>query len=406
MDPILGKTLSHFRILSQLGEGGMGVVYKAEDTKLDRPVALKVLPPERVGDEERRLRFMREARTAAAISHPNIAAVYEIDEADGVIFIAMELVEGQTLRSLLETGVPPLKKALRMAAEMAEALGSAHEANIVHRDLKPENVMIRPDGHVKILDFGLAKLRENATDSPETTRMETLSAEMTREGRILGTAAYMSPEQARAQPVDFRSDLFSFGIVLYEMATGRSPFHGPSVTDTLSSIVRDQPPPLAQITPGIPEELARIVSKCLEKDPDERYQHTDDLAMDLRKLRRVTDSQTMSRVSDTAMPAVGGRPVWLRPVPILLAVLAVAAIALGLPRLFRTGGLSPGGAPAGNALAVLTFENLQDSDDSQRLGQILGVGADGVSVKGKTNETMGWIGRGEGIAVHAVALIG
>jgi tetratricopeptide (TPR) repeat protein/predicted Ser/Thr protein kinase len=365
------RMLSHYRLVEKIGQGGMGVVWKAEDTKLGRAVALKVLPPDRVGDEERRLRFLREARTAAAISHPHIAAVHEIDEADGVIFIAMELVQGETLRSLLESGVPPLRKTLRMATEMAEALGSAHEANIVHRDLKPDNVMVRPDGHVKILDFGLAKLREDRSDSPDTTRMQTLSAEMTREGKILGTAAYMSPEQARAQSVDFRSDLFSFGIVLYEMATGRSPFHGPSVTDTLSSIVRDQPPPMAQIAPGVPEELARITSKCLEKDPDERYQHTDDLAMDLRKLRRVTDSQTMSRVSDTAMPAASGRPAWLRPVPVLLAVLVVAAIAMGLPRLWRTGALSPGGGRAGNALAVLTFENLQDSDDTQRLGQIL-----------------------------------
>ncbi len=342
MDPILGKTLSHFRILSQLGEGGMGVVYKAEDTKLGRPVALKVLPPERVGDEERRLRFLREARTAASISHPNIAAVYEIDEADGVIFIAMELVEGQTLRSLLETGVPPLSKSLRMAAEMAEALGSAHEANIVHRDLKPENVMIRPDGHVKILDFGLAKLREHASGSPEATRMETLSAEMTREGRILGTAAYMSPEQARAQSVDFRSDLFSFGIVLYEMSTGRSPFRGPSVTDTLSSIVRDQPQPMAQITPGVPNELARIVSKCLEKEPRDRYQDTRDLVVDLRRLRRETDSQPLQRVETTSGVQIHAeKPRWSAlgwVVSVLaLVVIAVAAVLL-VPRL----GQSPG----------------------------------------------------------------
>ncbi|MGD8377737.1 MAG: serine/threonine-protein kinase, partial [Acidobacteriota bacterium] len=336
---MLGKTLSHFRILSQLGEGGMGVVYEAEDTKLGRKVALKVLPPERVGDEERRLRFLREARTAAAISHPHIAAIHEIDETEGVVFIAMELVEGETLRAVLQRGVPPLHKSLRFAAEIAEALAAAHQANIVHRDLKPENVMIRPDGHVKLLDFGLAKLREEAADDAASTRMETLSAEMTREGKVLGTAAYMSPEQARGQPVDFRSDLFSFGIVLYEMSTGRSPFQGPSVTDTLSAIVRDQPAPMTRIAPAVPEELARITGKCLEKHPEERYQHTDDLAMDLRKLRRVTDSQPLSAVSDTAVPAHADRPAWRRPVLLATAAIVVLAGVLGLAAWLRSAGV-------------------------------------------------------------------
>jgi serine/threonine protein kinase len=216
---MIGRTLSHFRILAKIGEGGMGVVYRAEDEKLRRAVALKVLPPDLVANEERRLRFLREARTAAAINHPNIATVYEVDEADGVVFIAMELVDGKTLREVLGGRAMPIKDTLRISMEMSEGLAKAHGAHVIHRDLKPDNVIITADGHVKILDFGLAKLlqEQSAVSAAELSKLRTISGEMTREGKIFGTAAYMSPEQARGQTVDARSDLFSFGTTLYEM---------------------------------------------------------------------------------------------------------------------------------------------------------------------------------------------
>jgi tRNA A-37 threonylcarbamoyl transferase component Bud32/tetratricopeptide (TPR) repeat protein len=299
---MIGTTLSHFRILAKIGEGGMGVVYRAEDERLRRPVALKVLPPDLVGNEERRLRFLREARAAAAVTHPNIATIYEVGEADGVVFIAMELVEGKTLRELIGGRAMPIKDALRVAVEVAEGLARAHQAHVIHRDLKPENIAVAVDGHVKILDFGLAKLLEEhpAAGGPELTRLRTISGEMTQAGKIMGTASYMSPEQARGEVVDARSDIFSFGTMLYEMVAGRIPFQGRTNTDLLSAIIRDEPAPVTALNPGVPAELQRIISQCLEKDPAERYQHTDQLAVDLRKLRRSTSSDVQ------ALRSVGG----------------------------------------------------------------------------------------------------
>jgi serine/threonine protein kinase len=314
-----GQTLSHYRLVEKIGEGGMGVVYRAEDTKLRRQVALKVLPPELVANEERRLRFLREARTAAAVNHPNIAHVYEIDEADGVVFITMELVEGKTLRRQMGGKALPMKETLRIATEISEGLARAHQAHVIHRDLKPDNVMVAPDGHVKILDFGLAKLHEDRDEARRTelSHLETVSGEMTREGKVMGTPAYMSPEQARGTPVDTRSDLFAFGTTLYEMATGRVPFKGKTTTDTLSAIIRDESVPASQINAEIPPELDRIIAKCLEKDPAERYQHTDEMTVDLRHLRRFTDSsiprvRTLSGSVDRAPGSIGRRPFWTR----------------------------------------------------------------------------------------------
>jgi tetratricopeptide (TPR) repeat protein len=366
-------TLAHYRLVEVLGEGGMGVVWLAEDTKLGRKVALKVLPPERVGDEERRLRFLREARTAAAVNHPNIAAIYEIGEVGETIFIAMELVEGTTLRARMADGRLPMREIRRFSVEIGEAMASAHQARIVHRDLKPDNVMVRPDGHVKILDFGLAKLHESdAEQATASTRVETISAEMTREGRIFGTAAYMSPEQARGRKVDFRSDLFSFGVVLYEMVTGKSPFQNDNITDTLSSVVRDHPRDAAELEPQMPAELGRILQKCLEKDPAERFQDTADLTVDLRKLRRTTDSQPLTRVTDSAPVTAVRTPLWRRP-PVL-ALAGLAALALAVLLIMMALPASPGrgtGSGAERALAVMPFENLKQADDPERLGQIL-----------------------------------
>jgi len=363
---MIGQHISHFRILSKLGEGGMGVVYRAEDEKLGRQVALKVLQPDLVGNEERRLRFMREARSAASITHPHIATVHEIDEVDGVIFIAMELVEGTPLNEAMGGRPLPTRYTLRYALEIAEALSRAHKAGVVHRDLKPENIIVGPDRHVKILDFGLAKLTE-PPDDEQATRMQTISAEMTRAGHILGTPAYMSPEQARGLRVDARSDLFSFGVMLYEMVTGRAPFTGATTTDTLLAIVRDQPVPVTRIDPGIPPELERIIAKCLEKAPEDRYQHADDVAVDLRRLKRETDSQPMSRVMEPpAGPA--GRPVWRRPLPLAGAGLVLALLVLAVPRMLNLGG--PGGDKV-RSLAVLPLMNLKDNADPERYGQIL-----------------------------------
>jgi tetratricopeptide (TPR) repeat protein/TolB-like protein len=282
----------------------------------------------------------------------------------------MELVEGQTLATRIAGEPLPARDALRYAVEIAEAMARAHQANVVHRDLKPDNVIVGPDGHVKILDFGLAKLREDP-DKP-SDQMQTVSAEMTRDGRVLGTASFMSPEQARGLPVDHRSDIFSYGVMLYQMFAGRLPFDGATVTDTLSAILRDDPEPLAEHNPATPPELERISRKCLEKEVDDRYQRADELVVDLRRLRRETDSQPIPRISDTGATPIAGRPAWLRPLRLALAVLGIVAIAITLPLLLRDGWLMSSSArAAGSSLAVLPLQNLKDGEDPERLGRIL-----------------------------------
>ncbi len=370
---MIGKQLSHFKILSKLGEGGMGVVYRARDENLGREVALKVLPPESMASEERRLRFLREARTAAAVTHRHIATIHEVDEADGVVFIAMELVEGDTLTDRIGGKALSMRDGLRIAIEIAEALAAAHGGGVIHRDLKPDNVIVGPDGHAKILDFGLAKPQEDAgASSREAADSQTISADMTREGRVMGTVAYMSPEQARGLQVDSRSDLFSFGIVLYEMVTGTKPFFGTTATDTLTSILRDAPAPPVQANAEIAPELERIIHKCLEKSPDDRYQHADEIVVDLRRLRRQTDSQPVQTVSGvTAVRPVASRPWWKNPLPLAAAALVLVAAAVGVWQL--VGGRSSALAPAAgvDSLAVLPLENLKDRGDPDRLGRIL-----------------------------------
>ena len=269
---MIGKTLDHFRIDAKLGEGGMGVVYRATDEKLRREVALKVLPESLAADPERRARFLREARAAAAVTHNNIATVHEIGEADGHVFIAMELVRGQTLREHMATGLTHAET-LRIAIEVAKGLGRAHEKGVIHRDLKPENVMISLDGDVKILDFGLAKLRETEPVNAEAAATHSTASQLTAEGRVMGTPAYMSPEQVEARTeVDARSDVFSFGVMLYEMLSGVRPFRGTTSVEILYGVLHKEPEPLTVVCPTAPAPLVAVVVRCLRKHRAERFE--------------------------------------------------------------------------------------------------------------------------------------
>jgi serine/threonine protein kinase/Tfp pilus assembly protein PilF len=280
------QQFGRYRICSALGAGGMGEVYLAEDVALERLVALKVLPAAIARDKERMRRFVQEAKTASALNHPNILTIYEIGEADGLRFIVSEYVEGKTLRERLSDERLPLPETLEIAVQIAAALERAHASGIVHRDIKPENVMIRADDYVKVLDFGLAKLTENksALLDPEG---ETLAQVNTAAGMILGTVAYMSPEQARGQKVDTRSDIFSFGVCLYEMLAGFNPFKGETTVDVLAAVLQREPQSLSELKPEIPEELSRIVAKALRKNRHERYQSSKNLWRDLKQLQQL-----------------------------------------------------------------------------------------------------------------------
>ncbi len=291
--------LSHYRILEKIGAGGMGEVYLAEDTKLDRRVALKFLPEDLANDAERMRRFVQEAKTASALNHPSIITIHEIGKTDNTHFIATEYIEGETLHSRLKSEQMNLKTVLDVAIQVASALDAAHRAGIVHRDIKPENVMIRPDGVVKILDFGIAKLTEKKANTIDAEAATAIKAG-TSPGMIIGTAAYMSPEQARGKDIDARSDIFSFGVVFYEMLTGKQPFEGESAIDTISSIIHKDPVPLSQLASGIPRELQRIVEKSLRKDREERYQTVKDLLIDLKDVRQ--DLQLQNQLERTAPP--------------------------------------------------------------------------------------------------------
>ncbi|HEY6246254.1 MAG TPA: protein kinase [Pyrinomonadaceae bacterium] len=283
MSPSPNTTISHYRIISKLGAGGMGEVYLAQDTKLDRKVAIKFLNEEFSRDPDKLKRFIQEAKAASALNHPNILTVYEIGEVEDKNYIATELIEGHTLREHLSQKDPlPLNKILKIAVQVAEALSAAHAAGIIHRDIKPENIMIRRDGYAKVLDFGLAKLAEaQATDPDAATRFRV----NTNPGVVMGTVFYMSPEQARGNPTDARTDIWSLGSVLYEMIAGRVPFSGETVNHTMVAILEKEPPPLDDV----PAELQRIVRKALTKDVDMRYQSARDLLIDLKNLRRELD---------------------------------------------------------------------------------------------------------------------
>jgi serine/threonine protein kinase len=301
------RTISHYRVLEKLGHGGMGVVYKAEDTRLGRFLALKFLPKGWAGDHQALERFRREARAASALNHPNICAVYDIDECEGHAFIAMELLEGRTLQYLIRG--KPLKNELllKLAIQIAEGLDAAHSKGIIHRDIKPSNIFVISGDQAKIVDFGLAKLRIQpgklggaSEDSTQTA--ETCDADLTIPGVAIGTVAYMSPEQARGEELDSRTDLFSFGALLYEMATGRPAFSGDTAADIFAAILTSKPQPASNFNPHLPPELYKIIEKLLEKDRAIRYQHASDVAADLKRLKRDLD------VSLSATPALVSRP--------------------------------------------------------------------------------------------------
>ena len=324
---ITGQTLLHYRIIEKIGEGGMGAVYKAEDTHLDRIVAVKVLPHDKVADEERKQRFVQEAKAASSLNHPNIIVVHDIASDQGLDFMVMEFVEGQTLDQLIGRKGMKLNEALGCAVQIADGLAKAHGAGIVHRDLKPTNIMVTDEGRVKILDFGLAKLIEEAQVSPAgaTVTLGQPEAPKTEEGFILGTMAYMSPEQAEGKKIDARSDVFSFGSVLYEMLTGQKAFQRETRLSTLAAILNEDLQPSPQLDESLPREITQALARCLRKDPQRRWQNMSDLKVVLEDLKE--DSESGKLRAPQAQAATGRRRIhplmWLG---VGAAVIAVAAL--------------------------------------------------------------------------------
>src|SRR5882724_3437903 len=296
--------LSRYRIVSKIGAGGMGEVYLAHDTKLDRRVALKVLPADVAADQTRMRRFVQEAKAASALNHPNIITIHEIEQIDSVNFIATEFIDGETLRQRISAGMK-LGAILEVAIQAASALAAAHAAGIIHRDIKPENIMVRRDGYIKVLDFGLAKLTE-PLDSVTDPEAATRAIVNTDAGTVMGTAIYMSPEQAKGTEVDERTDLWSLGAVLYEMVTGQVPFVGETPTETISLILQKEPAPLTRYAREVPAELERIVNKALTKNCEERYQSAKDLLIDLRNLKRKLEVD--AEIDRTVSPEFRGAP--------------------------------------------------------------------------------------------------
>ncbi len=341
---MIGRTVSHYEILEKLGQGGMGVVYKAEDIKLKRTVALKFLPSQALGTDEEKARFIHEAQAAAALSHANICTIHEIEEHEGQSFIVMECIEGESLKAVIQRGPLKLDSAIDIAIQVAEGLREAHEKGIVHRDIKPANIMITPRGQVKIMDFGLAKARGQTV--------------LTKADTTLGTFAYMSPEQARGDDVDRRADIWSLGVVIYEMITGQRPFRGDYEQAMVYSILNEEPEPVTGLRSGVPMELERIAAKCLRKDPGQRYQGMADIITDLRQ---VSESfKTARTVSSSARrPAKTNKLIYLSWLA-MAAVLIVLATQF-LPRYFGT--QEEPVSDDRKMLVVLPFENLGSPDD-------------------------------------------
>ena len=340
---MVGRTLSHYQIVSLLGVGGMGEVYRARDTRLDRTVALKILPSEVASDQQRMRRFVGEAKAASALNHPGVAHIYEIGEAEGVSFIAMEYVEGQTLSAKIGDRPLEVAEVIEIGIQTADALDEAHSKGITHRDLKPANIMVTPRGQVKVLDFGLAKINrpgEHDVDTTLSTMMQTTP------GVVMGTVPYMSPEQALGRDVDHRSDIFSMGAVLYELATARRPFSGMNASETVDLILHAQPEAISHFNHDVPEELERIVGKCLEKQREQRYQSAQELLADLKNLKRGGDSGAR-----TTQRVVLGRGDHRRRA--VVVALAVSLLVLGGIGLYLLWGRSP----AIDSVAILPFVN-------------------------------------------------
>jgi Tol biopolymer transport system component/serine/threonine protein kinase len=348
-----GTRLGPYEILSPLGAGGMGEVYRANDPRLRRDIAIKVLPSDLSSDPDRLSRFEKEARAASALNHPNIVTIHEIAEAGSVRFLVMELVSGSTLRQLMAAGPMPFRKLLALAAQVADGLARAHAAGIVHRDLKPDNVMVTPDSVAKILDFGLAKLENPRAEGGPNSQLAT-ETRGTEPGVVLGTVGYMSPEQASGRPLDFRSDQFSFGTILYEMAAGQRAFSRATAVETLAAIVREEPAAIGSVRPDTPVPFRWVVERCLAKDPRERYASTDDLARDLATLR--------DRLPETAAPAAAAPSALRRRTAI--AGWALAFLFLGLLLFSSVRGRRTSTSPAGTEATITQLTNYGESEGS------------------------------------------